>query len=42
MVENISPAKVQNPTSDGRQIDPLEGCDWWLPLLRLYFWLVRW
>ena len=29
-------------TSDGRQIDPLEGTDWWRPFLRAYFWAVRW
>lgn len=33
--------ELLHPSSDGRQIDPLERCDWWAPLLRLHFWLVR-
>jgi hypothetical protein len=36
---------MSEPSSlnDGcRQLDPLEGFDWFGPVLRLYFWLVRW
>lgn len=29
-------------TTSLKQFDPLEGFDWFGPVLRLYFWLVRW